>query len=262
MRVSGARPTRVYGKALNRLLKSLASGLVCCVAAPAVWAGIYTCIDSKGRRLTADRPIPECSAKEQLVLNQDGSVRKVVPPTMTAEERLAAEAKQRAAAEARMAQLDAVRRDRNLMARYPNEAAHQRARESSLDTVRVAIKATEMRLRDLAQQRKPLKNEAEFYLGKPLPPKLKAAIDANDAALEAQKASAATQEAELGRINGLYDIELERLRRLWAGAAPGTLGALNASAAPAAAAGAATGAAQRTATATLPASTPSVNKSR
>ena len=62
-----------------------------------------------------------------------------------------------------------------------------------------------------------------------MPPKLKAAMDANDASRDAQKSSAATQEAELGRINKLYDIELERLQRLWAGAAPGSLGTLSAS---------------------------------
>jgi hypothetical protein len=262
MRFSDAVHTRVFGKTLSSMLKPLVWGLAGCMAAPTVWAGIYTCTDSKGRRLTADRPIPECTAKEQLVLNQDGSVRTVVPPTMTAEERLAAEARQRAAADARMAQLDAVRRDRNLMARYPNEEAHQRARESSLDTVRVAIKATELRMRDLAQQRKPLKSEAEFYLGKPLPAKLKAAIDANDAALEAQKASAATQEAELGRINRLYDIELERLRRLWAGAAPGTLGVLNAGAGPAAVHGAASTTPPGTSPTPPSASTPLANKGR
>ncbi len=200
---------------------------VWCLALPAVSAqGIYTCVDSKGRRLTADRPIADCMAKEQQVLNNDGSVRTVHPPTLTAEERLEKEAKERAAADARAAQADATRRDRNLMARYPSEAAHQRARESSLDTVRLAIRSTELRLRDLQQERKPLADEAEFYQGKPLPGKLKAAIDANDAARDAQKAAAANQEAELGRINKLYDAELDRLRRLWAGAQPGSMGAL------------------------------------
>ena len=250
----GAGPAGVLGEVPNGLLKTLVWGLLCCVAAPAAVAGIYTCTDSRGRRLTADRPIPECTAKEQQVLNQDGSVRAVMPPTLTAEERLAHEARQRAASEARLAQLDAVRRDRNLVARYPNEAAHLRARESALDTVRLAIKATDIRLRDLAQQRKPLQNEAEFYQGKPLPPKLKASIDANDAALEAQKASAATQGAELGRINRLYDLELERLRRLWAGAAPGTLGALSANTGPATANAAVS--ALTPAAASSPASTP------
>jgi hypothetical protein len=188
--------------------------------------GIYTCTDDKGRRLTADRPIAECSGKEQQVLNRDGSLRAIVPPTLTAEERSEKEAQERAAAEAKAAASDAVRRDRNLMARFPNEAAHYRAREASLDTVRLAIKATEIRQRGLAAERKPLLDEAEFYQGRTLPPKLKAAIDANDAAVEAQRSAQANQETELGRINKLYDAELERLRKLWSGAPAGSLGPL------------------------------------
>lgn len=193
---------------------------------PARGPGIYTCIDDQGRRLTADRPIPACAHKEQQLLNRDGSLRTVVPPTLTAEERAEKEARERAAAEARAAAADAVRRDRNLTARYPNEAAHDRAREQALDSVRLATKATELRLRELAQERKPLLDEAEFYAGKPLPPRLKAQIDANDAAAEAQKAAASNQALELARINKLYDAELERLRKLWAGAPAGSLGPL------------------------------------
>ncbi len=189
-------------------------------------AGIYTCIDDKGRRLTADRPIPECAAKEQQLLNRDGSVRSIIPPTLTADERAEKDARERAAAEARAASADAVRRDRNLMARYPTEAAHNRAREAALDSVRLAIKATEMRLRELAMERKPLHDEAEFYQGKTLPPRLKTAMDANEAAVEAQRAATQNQEAELGRINKLYDAELERLRKLWGGAPAGSLGPL------------------------------------
>ncbi len=200
--------------------------------------GIYTCIDDKGRRLTADRPIPECSAKEQQVLNRDGSLRAIHPPTLTPDERAEKEARERAAADARAAQADAVRRDRNLMARFPTEAAHNRAREAALDSVRLAMKATEVRLRELAAERKPLRDEAEFYQGKPLPPKLKAAIEANDTTADAQRIAAQNQEAELGRINKLYDAELERLRKLWTGTPAGSLGPLPPTNAPGAASGA------------------------
>ncbi|MBZ8140409.1 hypothetical protein CLD22_10920 [Rubrivivax gelatinosus] len=186
--------------------------------------GIYSCVDDSGRRITSDRPIPECLAREQRVLNRDGSLRKVVPPTPTADERAEIEARERRAVEARAAQADAVRRDRNLIARYPNEEAHRRAREAALDTVRVAIRSSEQRLKMLAAERKPLTDETEFYVGKPLPPKLHQALDANDAATDAQRTAMANQEAELVRINRLYDAELDRLRRLWAGARPGSLG--------------------------------------
>lgn len=187
---------------------------------------IYTCLDDQGRRLTSDRPIPACTAKEQQILNRDGSVRGIHPPTLTADERAEREARERRASAERMAQLEATRRDRNLLNRYPNEGAHRKAREAALDTVRLAMKATELRLKDLETERKPLLDEAEFYKGKRLPPKLKAQLEANDTAAEAQRESAATQAAELARVNRIYDTELARLQRLWAGAAPGSMGPL------------------------------------
>ena len=228
------RRSRIRGGKLGWLLLA-AVGTVALAQTPAVkgGTGIYTCTDDKGRKLTSDRPIAECAGKEQQLLNRDGSVRAIVPPTLTADERAEKDARDRAASEARAAAADAVRRDRNLMARYPTEAAHTRAREAAVDTARLAAKATEIRLRELAAERKPLLDEAEFYLGKPLPPRLKAAIDANDAAAEAQRGAVLNQESELLRINRLYDAELDRLRRLWGGAQPGSLGPLPPSAAPA-----------------------------
>ncbi len=195
-------------------------------------SGIYTCVDDKGKRITSDRPIPECTAKEQRVLNKDGSLKAVHPPTLTADERAEKEAKEKKEAEARAAQADAVRRDRNLKARYPSEESHAKAREAALDSVRLAIRNSELRLKELTAERKPLLDEAEFYVGKPMPAKLRQAIDANDAATEAQRGSMANQQAEMVRINKFYDSELDRLRRLWAGAQPGTLGPLDAPAPP------------------------------
>lgn len=189
-------------------------------------SGIYSCVDDKGRRLTSDRPIPECNAREQRILNSDGSLKAVRPPTLTAEERAEADARERKAAEARVAQADAARRDRNLMQRFKDEAAHQRARESALESVRIAQRLTQNRLADLLRERRPLKEEQEFYQGRSLPPRLKSLLDANDASLQAQRDAAVGQEAEIERINRIYDIELERLRRLWAGAPPGSLGTL------------------------------------
>ena len=186
-------------------------------------AGIYTCVDGQGRKLTTDRPIADCVAREQRVLNRDGSVQRVVPPTLTAEERADRDAAERRADLARAGQADAVRRDRNLMARFPTEAAHRKSREAALDTVRLATKATESRLKELATERKPLLEEAEFYKGRQIPLRLKQQIDANDAGVEAQRAAAANQEAELVRINKLHDLELDRLRRLWAGTPAGSL---------------------------------------
>ena len=186
-------------------------------------AGIYTCVDAQGRKLTSDRPITACINREQRVLNSDGSVQRVLPPTLTAEERAERDAAERKAELARAAQADAVRRDRNLMARFPDEAAHHKAREAALDTVRLAMTATALRVKELAAERKPLMDESEFYAGRPMPARLRQQLDANDAAVAAQRQATINQELELARINRLYDAELDRLRRLWAGALPGSL---------------------------------------
>lgn len=193
-------------------------------------SGIYTCTDAAGRRLTSDRPIPDCVAREQRVLNADGSVRRVVPPSLTADERAAREAQERQQAQTAAQQRDAARRDRNLLMRYPNEAAHQSGREQALQQTRRAIEASEARLAALAAERKPLLDESEFYVGRSLPLQLKQQLDANDAATRAQRDAVQTQQAELRRVNDVFDLELERLKRLWAGAAPGSMGPMGATA--------------------------------
>jgi hypothetical protein len=199
--------------------------LALAVSAGGAQAAIYTCVDATGKRLTSDRPIPACTDREQRVLNADGSVKRIVPPTLTADERAEQEAKERQAAADRASQQDAVRRDRNLMVRYPNEAAHKKARAKALDDVRNAVAQSEKRLAALASERKPLLDEAEFYVGKQMPAKLKQQLDANEAATEAQRALIQNQQAESGRINALFDAEAVHLRKLWAGAPAGSLGA-------------------------------------
>jgi hypothetical protein len=200
-----------------------ASGLVLSTAAP---AAIYTCIDASGKKLTSDRPIPACSDREQRVLNTDGSVKRIVPPSLTADERSEQEARERQIAAERAAQQDAIRRDRNLVARFPNEATHNKARAKALDDARNSVANSEKRLAALASERKPLLDEAEFYTNRQMPAKLKQQLDNNEAAAEAQRVLVQNQQAEIGRINALYDAELARLRKLWAGAPAGSMGAL------------------------------------
>jgi hypothetical protein len=187
-------------------------------------AGIYTCVDGQGRRLTSDRPIRECLDREQRELNSDGSLRRTLPPSFTGDERAALEEANRKRQAAEAARSDAARRDRNLAARYKDETAHQKAREVALDPVRRLLRSSQQRLAELDKDRKTLQDEAEFYKGKDMPRALKAQFDANAATVEAQRALVGTHQAELDRLNAFYDEELARLRRLWAGAAPGSLG--------------------------------------
>ncbi len=209
---------------MRRLLPCILSLALGAAYAQVPGAKIYSCVSADGRRLTSDRPIPECKGTEQIVHRNDGSVRTKLPPAQSPEERAAEELRQRELAGKRAAQADAARHDRNLLTRFRNRAQHDVARAAALDDL---VKATELsvkRLSDLARERKSLDEEAEFYKGKALPPKLRQQFDVNDAATEAQRHFISQQNAEKVRVNIRYDMELARLEKLWAGAPPGSLG--------------------------------------
>jgi hypothetical protein len=184
---------------------------------------VFTCVNAAGRVLTSDRLIGECMDREQRVLSRDGTLIRIVPPSLTADERAEKEARDRRAAAEREARAEAIRRDRLLLQRFPNEAEHQKARTAALDNTYAAMRLSESRLAELERERKPLLDESEFYVGKPLPVMLKQQLDANEAAVAAQRDAQVQQKAELERIAKRYDAELAHLRRLWAGAAPGSL---------------------------------------
>ena len=210
---------------MHRLL--LASSLLLLAlqaAAQAPAPRIYSCTTADGRKLTSDRPIPECLSREQRQHRSDGTVRATVPPAMSIEERAAAELRQRELEAQKSAQADATRHDRNLLARYPRQARHDAARQLALDDIVKATAASEARIKELAKERKTLDEEAEFYKGKQLPAKLKQLVDANDAAAEAQRLFISQQGDERARVNRRYDQELQRLKKLWAGAPAGSLG--------------------------------------
>jgi len=210
--------------ALVRLAGSMLLPLTLAAASlSAQAANIYTCVNARGQRITSDRPIAECIDRAQELRNTDGSVKQVVPPSMTAEERAAHEERLRQEMAAEAVRRDAIRRDRNLLSRYPDELRHQRARTAALEPLNTALKATERRLTELEHDQKRLQQEAEFFKGRELPRELKIKFGQNQAALQAQQDATQNHLAEIQRINASYDQELVRLRRLWAGAAPGSV---------------------------------------
>lgn len=189
---------------------------------------IYSCTLGS-EHLTRDRYIAECSHLEQRVLNPDGSLHHIEPPTRTMEEQDRINEQKHLDEQKRKQQQEAERRDHLLLRDYPDRAAHDRARAKQLDEVRGKMRVSAARLAHLVADRKPLLDEAEFYVGKPFPDKLKRALDQNDALLAAQKAVIENQRDEIARINERCDIELVQLRRLWAGAAPGSMASAPAS---------------------------------
>lgn len=179
---------------------------------------IYSCVDAQGRRITSDRPIMACLDREQKEHNPSGTVRKVVPPSLTASERAEIEARERKAIEEKQRSEEDRRRERALLGRYPNQAAHDAERTKALAAVQEVIDAALKRTEDLRQQRAELAKEAEEYRADPskMPPKLRRQLDENAQMMEGQARFLTHQEEEKRRINAQFDQELARLKALWA----------------------------------------------
>jgi hypothetical protein len=203
---------------MARLLQVCLLAALLAVAAQAqAAAGIYTCIDGKGRRLTSDRPILECADREQQELNASGTVRRTLPPSMTASERAAHEQAQQRLAEERQRQEEERRMERALLVRYPGPAVHASERAKALTAAQDVIAIAQDRIDDLAKERKALEAEAEFYkTPAQWPAKLKRQFEDNEQQAAAQRRQVAHQEDEKKRIDRRFDEELARLKVLWA----------------------------------------------
>lgn len=186
---------------------------------------IFTCVDAKGRRLTADRPITECTDREQRELTRDGMLKRKLGPTLTAEERAIEEEKTRKAIEEKNRLAEEKKRERALLVRYPDKAAHDKERNLALAVADESIKVANVNTEHLVNQRKKMDLDLEFFKNDAakMPPTLKRQIEENTQQLAAQKRFVANQEAEKKRINARFDEEQVKLKELWAQrAAPAT----------------------------------------
>jgi hypothetical protein len=180
--------------------------------------GIFTCVDAKGRRLTADRPIAECTDREQKELSATGTVKRKIGPTLTADERAAEEDKNRKAIEERNRHAEEKKRDRALLVRHPDQRSHDKERAGALAAADDAIVLAKKNLEDLSRQRRKLDTELEFYQSNPskVPGVLRRQVEENNEHTEAQKRFIADQDKEKARINARFDEELVKLKQLWA----------------------------------------------
>jgi len=179
---------------------------------------VYTCIDRNGRRITSDRFIPECSDREQRVLDASGAERRRIGPVLTEHERSAQEAERRQRAQAKAQEQADRRAERVLLTRYPDEAAHQAERKEALRQVDDVIAIAKGRIAELHADRKKLDEELEFYNGAlyKAPVRLQRAFADNDEAVDEQERFILTKQQEKRRINERFDAELAKLRVLWA----------------------------------------------
>ena len=179
--------------------------------------GIYTCVDARGRTLTADRPIAECSDREQRELGPSGTVRRKLEPTYTAREQQEREDRAREAAIQAARLIDERRRERALLVRYPNATTHDRERVEALSQIDAVIQAAKKRLVELADDRKKIDEELEFYKQdtSKAPGAVRRRIEDNTQSVAVQNRFIAEQEEEKKRVNARFDEERGRLKTLW-----------------------------------------------
>ncbi len=200
------------------LLASLA-GMASTQAQPTTnTQGIYTCIDARGRKLTSDRPIAECSDRQQQALNPSGTVKAKIGPTLTAHERTEREIKDKAEQEERARINEEKRRDRALLVRYPSKTVHDKERAEALSQIGVVRQAAINRAEELLRQRTDINLEMEFYKKDPTkaPASIRRQVDEVAQSLAIQGRFIADQDTEIKRVNARFDEELVRLKQLWA----------------------------------------------
>ncbi len=200
------------------ILRGLGVVALLCLGGHVAAQNIYTCVDGKGRKITADRPIAECIDRTQQELTRSGLVKRQLGPSLTAHEQAAQDEKVRLAAEARARDAEEKRRDRALLLRYPVRAVHDQERASALAQIDEVIKASSKRTGELAEQRKAIASEYEFYVKDPAraPTALKRRLEENESSVSVQKRFIADQELEKKRVNQRFDEELVKLKQLWA----------------------------------------------
>lgn len=203
----------------------VAAGLILATFGVPLWAQgaagpvpqIYTCTDASGRKLTSDRPIPECSDREQMILNPSGTVKAKIGPVLTPYEQSQSEARIRAEQKERARKEEEKRMDRALLVRYPNLAAHQKDREESLAQTLLVRQVGATRMQDLLAERDKLTEEMAFYTKDPskAPAKLQRQIASMTQSVAEQERFLAEKDKEVQRINARFDEEQKRLEPLW-----------------------------------------------
>ena len=197
----------------GRVVLPAAFALLLLFSASADAQSMYSCV-ANGRTYSGDRPPPECANSDIRELNRDGSLRRVIARPLTPEEQKAraAEAKRKAEEEERA--LAQRRRDRSLLEAYASEQEIDVARTKALTSSTEVVKRSQTRLDRMAEERKRLVEETEFYKKREVPETIKRALANNEQERAAELKIIKDAQAEMQRINERFDADKRRFREL------------------------------------------------
>jgi len=187
--------------------------LAVATAAGAQSPTMYTCV-ANGRTYSGDRPPPECFNSDIRELNRDGSLRRVIARPLTPEEQKARAIEVRKKADEEEKALAQRRRDRSLLEAYASEQEIDVARTKALIASNEVVKRSQLRLDRMAEERKRLEEETEFYKKRETPEMIKRALANNEQERAAELKIIKDAQSEMQRINDRFDADKKRFREL------------------------------------------------
>jgi len=97
-----------------------------------------------------------------------------------------------------------------LLNTYASEKDIDEARARALDETQAAIQETQKRIDGALARQKELAAEKEFYVKKPMPPKLKQDIGNNEIEIKTQTELLEAKKKDISIINAKYDDDKQR----------------------------------------------------
>ncbi len=201
----------------------IAVAIMALLLAGSAQAQLYVCTDAKGRTYSGDKPPVECADRQVRELRSDGSVRRVIEPPLTPEQKAARAAEEKRQKEEAERQRENMRKDLALLDAYANEQEIEETRNRALASRIAIIERAKKRIEDHAKDRKKIDQEAEFYAKREVPEKIKRSYQLNDSLVRSEEKIIADAKADMDRVNERFDNDLRRFRELInAGAKPAT----------------------------------------
>lgn len=170
---------------------------------------VFCCMDN-GHQVCGDVLPMQCYGKGYREMSPQGTVRRMVEPPLTPEQLARREAEERAKRLELARQRAEQRRNQSLLETYSSVADIDTRRDRALEGVDQDLKRAEARQGQLLKKRESLNREAEFYLKKPMPAPLAAALRESDSELAAQNLVIEAKKREMEAIRTRYEQDRQR----------------------------------------------------
>jgi chromosome segregation ATPase len=173
----------------------------------------YRCTGKDAKKYYGQTIPPACLGQPLELINKQGMVVKRIDPQGDEKARLAKEAEEQKRREMEVAQKDAQRRHRALLATYTSEKDIEEARARALREHRMHLQEVETRIEAIKKRQARHEKDLELYKdsGKGTPPaRLQEEITNAEIDLNAQETLLAAKKKEVEGINARYDDDRRR----------------------------------------------------